>query len=104
MIERECTCDSKYVLSAMRRVDEEMRLKYHWVTLSTMLYLVMDNLGGHGIDACVDEYHMLLLEQYNITIIQQVLRLLYINILDNGVWAGLQFAVEREYYMRRINQ
>ena len=56
-IERKCTCDSKYMLSAMRCLSEIMRLKYHWVPLSNMLYLVMDNSGVHGTDACVGKYH-----------------------------------------------
>ena len=51
------------MLSAMSRVAEVMRFKYYCVPLSTILYLVMDNTGGHGTDTCVNEYHMLLLEQ-----------------------------------------
>jgi len=52
-IKWECTRDSKYMLSAIRSVAKAMRLKYYWVPLSTMLYIVMDNTGGHGTDACV---------------------------------------------------
>jgi len=87
----------------MHCIAESMRLNYHWVSLSTLLYLVMDNTGSHGIDTCVNQYHRLLLEQYNITIIQQMPQLPYTNVLDLGVWAGLQSAVEREHYIQRMN-
>ena len=60
--------------------------------------------GGHRTSYCFNEYHILLLEQYNIIIIQQMLRLLYTNVIDLGVWAGLKSAVECKYYMQRINQ
>ena len=103
-IERKRTCDSRYMLNAMHCIAKAMRLKYHWVPLSTMLYLIIDNTVGHETDDCMDEYHMLLLKKYNSTIIQQVLQLPYTNIFDLGFWAGLQSAAKRKNYIQRINQ
>ena len=56
MVERECTCDSVYMSSAMRRVGEAMRAAYHWARQDTVLYLVLDNAGGHGTNECVRDY------------------------------------------------
>ena len=73
-----------------------MRAKYQWVPLPTSLYLVMDNTGGQGTDEYANEYHIILKEDFNIKIIQQVPMLPYTNVMDLGVWAGLQAAVERD--------
>ena len=103
IIERDTTCDSKYMLEAMRRVAVNMRSKLFWVKMSTPLYLVMDNAGGHGTDQCVSNYTTILKQEYNIEIIQQIPRSPYTNVLDLGVWAGLQSMVERAHFMKRCN-
>ena len=51
-----------------------------------IVYLVMDNAGGHGTDDCVKEYTHILFEDYNIQIIQQVPRSPETNVLDLGIW------------------
>ena len=48
LIERDTTCDSKYMNDAMRRVAVAMREKNHWALMSTRLKLVIDNSGGYG--------------------------------------------------------
>ena len=85
IIERDYTCNSTYILTTMRHVAVMMRAKCHWIPLSTMLYLVMDNTGGHGTDECVNEYHIILKKELSIIIIQQVPRSLYTNVLNIGV-------------------
>ena len=66
IVEKECTCDSTYMLSAMRRVGTAMRTMFHWVSRSVPLYLIQDNAGGHGTDECVNEYKQFLLDDFNI--------------------------------------
>ena len=60
VFERDCSCDSTYMASAMQRVGISMREKFHWVARETELYLVLDNAGGHGTNQCVDEYMSML--------------------------------------------
>ena len=101
VFERDCSCDSTYMATAMRRVGICMREKYHWVSQDVMLYLVLDNAGGHGTNECVDAYVAMLKEEYNIMCIHQVPRSPFTNVLDLGVWAALQSEVERRHFLKR---
>ena len=53
----------------MKRVGKAMRKAYKWVDISAILYLNMDNAGGHGTNVAVDEYTKMLKTDYNIEII-----------------------------------
>ena len=55
---------------AMWRVIVSMCSKLYWAKMSTPIYLVMDNAGGHGTDMCVSNYTTILKEAFNIEIIQ----------------------------------
>ena len=55
-MQRDFTCDSSYMSTAVHRVGEAMWFTYYWVAMTTLLYLVLDNAGGHGKDACASEY------------------------------------------------
>ena len=57
----------------------------------------MDNAGGHGSNAAVEEYTKMLKTEYNIEIIHQVPRSPFTNLLDLGVWCSLQSQVEHEH-------
>ena len=83
------------MLSAMDRVGKAMRESYHWIDINVVIYLVMDNAGGHGTDNAIIEYTRLLKDTYNITIIHQIPRSPYTNALDLGIWAALQSNVEK---------
>ena len=91
------------MLSAMRCVGVALRTCYHWVALSIVIYLVMDNAGGHGTNECVIKYTRILKEEFNVVIIHQVPWSPYTNVLDLGVWRSLQSIVERKHFMRRCN-
>ena len=91
------------MLSAMRRVGVALRTCYHWVALTTVIYLIMDNAGGHGTNECVIEYTRIFKVEFNVVIIHQVPRSPYTNVLDLGVWRSLQSIVERKHFMRRCN-
>ena len=101
IVEDDCTCDSEYMKTAMKRVGEAIRKKYHWIPMTRKCYLVMDNAGGHGTKATIIEYTHDLLTNYNIVIIHQIPRSPYTNVLDLGVWMSLQAVVERNHFLLR---
>ena len=59
--------------------------KSKWVNKDDPYYLVTDNAGGHGTNECVSQYTNMLLPEFNIVIIHQVLRPPFTNVLDLGV-------------------
>ena len=103
VVKRDCSCDSRYILSTMDRVGKAMRKLYHWIDINVVICLVMNNAGGHGTDNTIIKYTRLLKEAYNITIIHQIPRSPYTNALDLRVWTALQSDVEKKHYMRRCN-
>ena len=80
-----------------------MRTAYYWVPKEEFIYLNMDNAGGHGTDVAVKQHTKLLLDEFNIIIINQVPRLPYTNLLNLGVWCSLQARVEKEHYQKRTD-
>ena len=101
MVEKDCSCDSDFMLKVMDDVGTAIREKYHWVSNEKECYLVMDNAGGHGTKAAIDEYVSYLLNNYNIVVVFQIPRSPYCNALDLGVWCCLQAAVEKRHQGRR---
>lgn len=95
------SCDSKWMLETMGEVAEAIRAAHHWIPSEQVIYLVMDNAGGHGTDQAVQQYTKQLLDEHNIEIIQQVPRSPETNVLDLGIWMSLQAAVEREHRNQR---
>ena len=53
----------------MQRVGNVIRNKYYWFSIEKLLYLVIDNVGYHGTDECVDTYATMLINNLNIEII-----------------------------------
>ena len=99
--EEDCSCDSAYMLKAMDRVGMEIRKSFHWVPPEQDCYLVMDNAGGHGTTHAILEYTDHLHTKYNISIIWQVPRSPFTNVLDLGVWMCMQAKVERMHFLKR---
>ena len=56
IIEKDCSCDSSYMLSAMIRVGKAIREKFHWVPMHEKVYLFIDGAGGHGTNEAINEY------------------------------------------------
>ena len=81
----------------MDSVGRSLRIKLHWIKDDEMIYLVMDQVGRHVLDKSIKNYKKDLLEKYNVCIISQALWLIYCNILDLGVWCGLQTAIEKNH-------
>ena len=102
-VERDISCDSKYMLAAIDRVGKALREKMWWIAKEDEIFLIMDNAGGHGKNDIIELYTLNLKENYNVTIIHQVPRSPYCSTLDLGVWCSLQASVEKTHYMRRCN-
>ena len=64
------------------------------------VYLFIDGAGGHGTNEAINEYDNNLMTDFNIKLVFQVPRTPYSNVLDLGIWCGLQAAVEKTHYMR----
>jgi uncharacterized coiled-coil protein SlyX len=98
VIQEDCSCDSEFMKETMKEVGQKIRDAFHWVSEEEIIYLVMDNAGGHGTDEAIQEYAHYLKLNHNIEIIHQCPRSACTNALDLGVWVCLQSAVEKEQY------
>ena len=98
--EEDCSCDSEFMRSTMDEVGAAIRGRYeaNGVRAEEVIYLVMDNAGGHGTDDCWDEYIACLRDKYNIEIIRQQPRTPESNMLDLGVWMHMQFKLEENHF------
>mmetsp|Transcript_22699 Transcript_22699/g.53836 ORF Transcript_22699/g.53836 Transcript_22699/m.53836 type:complete len:948 (+) Transcript_22699:244-3087(+) len=103
MVEEDVSCDSTWMKDNMDDIATSIRAAYHWLNKEDVIYLVMDNAGGHGTDECVDEYTKGLLDKHSIQIVQQVARSPETNVLDLGIWMSLQSAVEKKHKGRCCN-
>ena len=60
--------------------------------------MYLDNAGGHGTDACVDEYVKMLKEKFNVICVHQRPRSPATNMLDLGIWMAFQNVVEKLHF------
>ena len=93
-LERDTTCDSKFMMENIRLIGKSIREKFHWVEEVVPIFLIMDNAGGHGTNDTKKEYERILLEEFNVIIIWQVANSPETNMLDLGAWMSVQSHVE----------
>ena len=91
------TCNSEFMLQCVREIGRSIRAKYHNVPLSTPIYLVLDNAGGHGTKDCKRKFMRILCRKYNVLCIWQVSCGPDTNMLDLGAWTAVQAEVEERY-------
>jgi len=48
VVQKDCSCDSRFMLQTMPTVGAAIRQKMPWVPAEETIYLVMDNAGGHN--------------------------------------------------------
>ena len=74
--EQEISCDSKFMLGMMDKLGNSTRRTYYSIGVvdKEIIYLVMDNAGGHGKDESVLEYSDYLSENYNIVVHHKLTR------------------------------
>lgn len=99
--ERDISCDSAYMMKAMRRVGKAIRSKFTWVKSDKPCYLVMDQAGGHGSQKSIQEYTDMLKDEWNVIVVFQPPRSPYFNVLDLGFWCSLQSLVQKRMYGNR---
>jgi len=87
-IEEDVNCDSTFMLKNIRTVGEAIRKSFHWVSNSEVIFLHMDNAGGHGTVEAIAEYTEVLQQEFNIQIVHQIPRFPETNILDLGICAA----------------
>ena len=54
--EKDCSCDSEYMLSAMNRVGEEIRQSFYWVPIDELVYLFINRVGGYRTKEAINKY------------------------------------------------
>jgi len=65
-----------------------------WKPQETLIFLVLDNAGGHGTRATIEEYTRMVREENNVIIKFQPACSPEISALDLGIWMSLQSEVE----------
>jgi hypothetical protein len=100
--QKDVTCNSDFMEEAMPEVGRMIREAHHWLPAEQIINLVLDNAGGHGTKEAIVEYQEHLMSQYKVRLIHQIPTSPETNILDLGVWASLQSAVETCH--RRMKQ
>jgi len=102
-VEEDCSCDSSFMLDVIPMIGERLRASFYWVPENEIIYLFMDNAGGHGTEASIQQYTAILRDQFNVQIVWQVPRSPETNMLDLGIWMSIQAAVTRVHHMRRCH-
>jgi hypothetical protein len=85
VIERNCSCDSDFMLQKMNLIGAEIRRHTPWIPRDRSINLILDNAGGHGTRAAKEQYTRQLLDNHNIIIIWQPPRSPELNVLDLGL-------------------
>ena len=91
------TCNSEFMLKHVRNMGQAIRDKYHWLPLSTPIYMVLDNAGGHGSTDAKRRFTRLLKRRFNVVCVWQVPNSPECNMLDLGAWAAIQKQVEERH-------
>ena len=55
-VEKDCSCDSSFMLETIPEVVKALREKFNWVPEQEKIFLVMDNAGGHGTNDAMATY------------------------------------------------
>lgn len=101
--EVDCSCDSDFMMSVMDDVGRSIRDRYSRIPFEVVIYLGMDNAGGHGKKDIIKKYEQLLREKYNVIILWQQPRTPESNMLDLGIWMHLQSIVEELHFGQRVH-
>ena len=74
IVEKDRSCDSNYMLSAMIRVGKVIREKLHWIPAREKIYLFIDGAGDHGTNEDINTYDKSLMIDFSIKLVFQVPR------------------------------
>ena len=62
-IVEDISCDLAYMLEVLPRMAKAIREKFHYLPEETIIYLQMDNAGGHGTNEAKEKHKQLLRDQ-----------------------------------------
>ena len=102
VVEEDCSCDSNFMLEIIPQIGKQLRETYHWLPSTTVIYLSLDNAGGHGTNEAKDQYTAAL-RNFNIDIIWQIPQSPKTDVSDSGVWMSMQAAVQKVHGLWRCN-
>jgi hypothetical protein len=86
------------MLQVMPEIGAALQQQMPWVPFDKPIYLIMDNAGGHGMEAAIERYTSDLLVQYNVEIVHQAPRSPETNVLDLGLWRSIQSWSEQQHH------
>jgi hypothetical protein len=101
-IEKDVTCNSNFMINSVHETGTSIRQSLHWVSESEIIYLFMDNAGGHGTDDIKREYVSILWNEYKIQVEWQIPNSPETNLLDLGFWVTHQAIVQRLHRLNRM--
>jgi hypothetical protein len=93
--EKDCSCDLAFLMDNMDGFGKAIRAKYWWVPREVPIELIMDNAGGHGTKDCIADYIEMLKRDHNVVVWHQIPWSPDTNILDLGIWCGVQHHFEK---------
>ena len=102
-VEEDISCDSNFMLTKIPEIGEALRSTFHWIPRDDVIYLFMDNAGGHGSYDATTRYTSILWTEYRVRVVWQVPRSPETNILDLGIWMSIQAVVTRVHHKRRCH-
>ena len=82
------------MLETVREIGQSIRESYKWINEKKIIYLVIDNAGGHGTTEAKKEYMKILMNEFCIQVIWQIANSPDSNMLDLGAWMSIQSQVE----------
>ena len=105
MVEKDCSCDSDFMIEHIHEIGKKIRKSYeNVITSDKPIVLIMDNAGGHGRNDVKKEYEKILRLDYNVHVHWQVANSPETNLLDLGAWMALQSIVEKNHRLLVLNK
>ena len=104
-VEEDCSCNSTFMLATMDEVGRAIRSYFFWVPATTIVYLIIDNTGGHSTNDAIEQYHELLFRMYKVQLLHQVPNSPETNLLDLGVWtlrSSLSITIMIQMYWTKL--
>lgn len=94
LINHDVSCKSKFMLESVNEIRTAIRKAFHFVDKTEMIYLVLDNAGGHGTAVAKEEFVRILRHKHIVKVIWQVPNSPDTNLLNLGAWCTIQSEVE----------
>ena len=67
-IVRDLTCDSKFMMDSVHEIGSAICSHYSFIPADHLVYLFIDNAGGHGKKNIKKEYETILMDKYKVIV------------------------------------